>query len=287
MTRRVVTPSHANPEPEAMPSVVWELRSAVANVLSAIDLYGRGDGDFTHVETMAYQLAVKVGGLPLSAIARVEGGFHGSRPQDAVVPSEPEADRWADLERLAREATQGPFSLNDNQCVIGESGQIVADYSMSARGHWEADAAYFSALAPAALLELIAAARGVRGGDEPTASEPETSHRSAEGAVVGSMRRIDMDEGSSLEHGGDLDDLAISGDHISLLRIERMSSGSCWGRIYMKDGGDIVLGWSAERGKLAVSAEADGFIAAPASDTTAGYEPQASAPKPNTTGRNG
>lgn len=32
----------------------------------------------------------------------LEGG--GSRPQEAVVPTEPEADRWADLERLAKAA---------------------------------------------------------------------------------------------------------------------------------------------------------------------------------------
>jgi hypothetical protein len=35
-----------------------------------------------------------------------------------------------------------------------------------------------------------------------------------------------------------------------MLRIERMSDGTCWGRIYMNDGPDIVLGWSAGKYKL-------------------------------------
>lgn len=69
------------------------------------------------------------------------------------------------------------------------------------------------------------------------------------------MKRIDLS--GDLDQGGSLDDLAITGDHIKMLRIERMSDGSCWGRIYTNDGPDIVLGWSAQKNKLRMDARND------------------------------
>ena len=73
----------------------------------------------------------------------------------------------------------------------------------------------------------------------------------------GLQRRVDLNNGGTLEAGGHVDDLSISGEYISLLRLERMNRGSFWGRIYMKDGQDIVLSISAPKGKIDVTAEAD------------------------------
>ena len=73
----------------------------------------------------------------------------------------------------------------------------------------------------------------------------------------GLQRRVDLNNGGTLEAGGHVDDLSISGEYISLLRLERMNRGSFWGRIYMKDGKDIVLSISAPKGKIDVTAEAD------------------------------
>lgn len=73
----------------------------------------------------------------------------------------------------------------------------------------------------------------------------------------GLQRRVDLNNGGTLEEGGHVDDLSISGEYISLLRLERMNRGSFWGRIYMKDGQDIVLSISAPKGKIDVTAEAD------------------------------
>lgn len=68
-------------------------------------------------------------------------------------------------------------------------------------------------------------------------------------AVENSMCRIDMDGDTDL-----LDDLAISGDHIKLLRLEDMGEGF-WGRIYMHDGSDIVLSIGAKRRRVSVIVE--------------------------------
>ena len=56
---------------------------------------------------------------------------------------------------------------------------------------------------------------------------------------------------------GDLDDLAISGDQIKMLRLERMSGSSAWGRIHMIDGRDIVLRFSVAKRSLVITAEED------------------------------
>ena len=71
-----------------------------------------------------------------------------------------------------------------------------------------------------------------------------------------SMHRVDFKSGD-LQDGGDLDDLAIAGDLIEMVRVERMSDNSCWGMIYMKDGQHIRLSWSSSKGKLAITAESD------------------------------
>lgn len=71
------------------------------------------------------------------------------------------------------------------------------------------------------------------------------------------MRRIDFTTGD-LSTCGALDDLAISGDQIKLLRIERMSDDTAWGRIYMNDGKDVVIWFSvAKRRSLIITAEND------------------------------
>jgi hypothetical protein len=72
----------------------------------------------------------------------------------------------------------------------------------------------------------------------------------------GGTHRVDFKFGD-LQSGGDLDDLAISGDLIEMVRVERMSGDSCWGMIYMKDGQHIRLSWSSSKGKLAITAESD------------------------------
>ena len=72
--------------------------------------------------------------------------------------------------------------------------------------------------------------------------------------MTDTVRRIDFSTGD-LASGGDLDDLAITGDQIQMLRIERMSSGTAWGRIYMNDGRDVVLRIYVEKRSLAITAE--------------------------------
>jgi hypothetical protein len=74
----------------------------------------------------------------------IAGGF-GPRPQDAVVPTEPVADRWADLERLAKAAYRD-YGVAD----IAVGGGMRATVSVPA---------FIAAANPAAILELIAAAR--------------------------------------------------------------------------------------------------------------------------------
>jgi len=94
----------------------------------------------------------------------IAGGF-GSRPQEAVVPTEPVADRWADLERLAKAAmaeAPAPWSVKPRE--RGPHGNLPSEL-IDANGEWVAsfdgaDEQAFSAAAnPAAILELINAAR--------------------------------------------------------------------------------------------------------------------------------
>jgi hypothetical protein len=85
------------------------------------------------------------------------------------------ADRWADLERLAKAATPGPWfrGHNDNGAAQGEmsvwpdermNGALIAECGgkMPWEGWFEQpakDAAFIAAANPAAILELVAAAR--------------------------------------------------------------------------------------------------------------------------------
>lgn len=63
------------------------------------------------------------------------------------------------------------------------------------------------------------------------------------------VERVDLD-GGDLDSGGSLDDLAISGELINMLRLERMDTGVFWGRIYMKNGPDYVLGFHVSKRAL-------------------------------------
>ncbi len=65
------------------------------------------------------------------------------------------------------------------------------------------------------------AARAVIAAMQPVSGEP--------------MRRIDLDE------EGELDDLAIDGSLVKMVRLERMAGNSFWMRLYMHDGDDFVL----------------------------------------------
>lgn len=74
--------------------------------------------------------------------------------------------------------------------------------------------------------------------------------------MTDTARRIDFTTGD-LSTGGALDDLAISGDQIKLLRLERMSNDTAWGRIYMNDGRDVVLRFYVAKRSLVITAEED------------------------------
>ena len=66
------------------------------------------------------------------------------------------------------------------------------------------------------------------------------------------IRRIDTDDDDGL------DDLVIFGEFIQMLHIERVSHRTCWGRVYMKDGSDVVLTWTAgKKGRLSISVGED------------------------------
>jgi len=71
--------------------------------------------------------------------------------------------------------------------------------------------------------------------------------------MTDTVRRIDFSSGGLIS--GDLDDLAISGDQIKMLRLERMSGDSAWGRIYMNDGQDVVLRFCVAKRSLVITAE--------------------------------
>lgn len=66
--------------------------------------------------------------------------------------------------------------------------------------------------------------------------------------------RIDFENGD-LESAGDLDDLAIAGEEITMLRLERMDPNHFWGSVALKDGTEIRLSIWSSKGKLSFTAE--------------------------------
>lgn len=73
----------------------------------------------------------------------------GALQPSASVPTEPVADRWADLERLARAAI----------AVVGQPDEDDWFMPQHFANLEPEDAAFIAAVTPAAILELIAAAR--------------------------------------------------------------------------------------------------------------------------------
>lgn len=78
--------------------------------------------------------------------------------------------------------------------------------------------------------------------------------------------RIDFDEdatfGSTAKMGGHevydgADDIAISGDMIEGVHIERMHAGHVWGCITLKDGRRLILSFTAKR-RIYFGARCDG-----------------------------
>ena len=61
--------------------------------------------------------------------------------------------------------------------------------------------------------------------------------------------RVDFEKGDAL------DDLAIGGDHVHMVRLERMDGGYFWGCIYLRDGRTLRLSFGAKARKLDVIAE--------------------------------
>lgn len=63
--------------------------------------------------------------------------------------------------------------------------------------------------------------------------------------------RIDFEK-----DGWHMDDIAIGGDHIHMLRLEDMGNGSFWGCIMLKDGRELRLNFYAEKkGQLSATGE--------------------------------
>ena len=78
------------------------------------------------------------------------------------------------------------------------------------------------------------------------------SKRPTRKALALAACRIDYDDGSDTA----LDDLAIGGDHVHMVRLERMDGDCFWGCIYMRDGRTLRLSFGANKGrKLEVTAE--------------------------------
>lgn len=93
----------------------------------------------------------------------VGGGLGALREQARSVPTEPAADRWADLERLATKCTEGdPWYSADDLRGRQTFGQFLSQ-----------DRAFIAAANPATVLELTAAARAATAGCEPKANAPE------------------------------------------------------------------------------------------------------------------
>jgi hypothetical protein len=61
----------------------------------------------------------------------------------------------AELKRVAREATPGPWAHLADQCVGPADGTIIADYSTCSGGDWEADAAFIATFDPPTVLSLL------------------------------------------------------------------------------------------------------------------------------------
>jgi hypothetical protein len=97
-----------------------------------------------------------------------EGSLQAQAPS---VPTEPVADRWADLERLAKAATPGPWTWEDWDLLnpaIREGHKRVIKSEPYEGQLIDPDgpiAAFIPAADPAAILELIAAARATEQAD--------------------------------------------------------------------------------------------------------------------------
>jgi len=59
------------------------------------------------------------------------------------------------------------------------------------------------------------------------------------------------------EDGWHVDDVAISGELISMFRLEEMSEGSYWGCVYLRDGRVLHMALTAEKERIDVTAEWD------------------------------
>lgn len=148
----------------------------------------------------------------------------------------------ARLRELAEAATQGEWKACGTiyeymNCEIrsGRKGEGQAIAQVWDGPNAFRDGQHISACSPATILALL----------DALSAERERGDR----AVKDGMCRIDMDGDTDL-----LDDLAISGDHIKLLRLEDMGEGF-WGRVYMHDGSDIVLSIGAKRNRVSVIVE--------------------------------
>lgn len=180
-------------------------------------------------------------------------------------------DQWGALERAARaaldpsrnRATDAPGGTDCQEC-----GAVFVGSEYHAQcGVCIAMEYFHKAANPAAVLELIAAARGVRGGDEPSsASALNTSHRNAEGAVVG-WQPIETAprDGTVIIVGGTPDGYGPK------VRTAHWGSGR-----YLNHKKGFQQAWVDHPGHTCDPTHWMPLPAPPASDTTAGDEPKAS-----------
>lgn len=116
----------------------------------------QSEGEWTdeQIVTDAHTFAKALRPVSTPPATPIAGGF-GPRPQEAVVPTEPVADRWADLERLVKAATPGPWlNASGEWEIYGNDGD-----NKVAHAFLRADQSFIAAANPATILELIAAAR--------------------------------------------------------------------------------------------------------------------------------
>lgn len=106
------------------------------------------------------------------AFRLVEEAAQGSGSSAAPIPTELAADRWADLERLAKAATPGPWqpqSFRADQSrvfnVLAGPSAVVARVHEGNPRRAEPNAAFIAAANPSTVLELIAAARAKEEGE--------------------------------------------------------------------------------------------------------------------------
>jgi hypothetical protein len=95
--------------------------------------------------------------LPAPDFALDVAGMIATPPATPIAGDVLWLDRWADLERLAKAATDGPWSVDERlepECVRGRYDDIIVMETERL-----SDAAFIAAANPAAILELIAAAR--------------------------------------------------------------------------------------------------------------------------------